>query len=90
MDEPLSALDILVKNDLAKVIKEYVKNSGAVAFMITHSIEEALLLADKIIILTTLPARIYREINIKESQREDLYAKVKGLFEEAVQENSHA
>ena len=90
LDEPLSALDILVKNDLAKIIKEYVQNSGAAAFMITHSIEEALLLADKIIILTTLPARIYREINIKESQREDLYAKVKGLFEEAVQENSHA
>ena len=90
LDEPLSALDILVKNDLVAIIKQYVRDTNSSALMITHSIEEALLLADKIIILTTIPARIFKTIEVKDSKRETLYAEVKQSFEEAVKESKNA
>ncbi len=90
LDEPLSALDILVKNDLAAIIKQYVRDTNSSALMITHSIEEALLLADKIIILTTIPAHIFKTIEVKDSKRETLYAEVKKSFEQAVKESKNA
>lgn len=64
LDEPLSALDVVVKNDLSKIIKNHIKNTNTGAFVVTHSVEEAIALADKIHILTQIPAVISQSFDV--------------------------
>ena len=58
LDEPFSALDyttrLLINNDVHKIIKD----SGITAIMVTHDIEEALSMSDRIIVLDGKPASI--------------------------------
>ena len=84
LDEPLSALDLVVKNDLVKVIQKYVKEKNAAALMITHSVEEALSIADRILILSSRPASIVSRIEVDDKQRNELFSSVKKQLEEAI------
>ena len=86
LDEPLSALDLVVKNDLVKVIRNYVQEKNAAALMITHSVEEALAIADQILILSTRPATITAKIDVLDKQRNELFSSVKKQLEEAILE----
>ncbi len=59
MDEPFSALDALTRGSLQEELLSICQNTHQTAFMITHDIDEALLLADRIILMTNGPnARI--------------------------------
>lgn len=64
LDEPMSSLDYQTKriigNDLFKLIKEYKK----CAIIVTHDLDEAVSLADKVIILSDKPSTIIKEITI--------------------------
>lgn len=51
LDEPLSALDAKVRNYLRKEIKELQRDLGVTTIMVTHDQEEALAMADRIVIL---------------------------------------
>lgn len=67
MDEPFSALDFLTAENLrTELIDLWTDKRMPIKsiIMITHGIEEAVLMADKIIILSKHPARIIKEINI--------------------------
>ena len=67
LDEPFSALDyqtkLLVENDIYNIIKKEKKS----AIMVTHDIEEAVAMANKVIVLTSRPARIKKiyDINLE-------------------------
>ena len=84
LDEPFSALDIVVKNELAQIIRNYVLEHQAAALMITHSVEEALLLADRIVILSPRPACVTEVIDVQDSKRDNLFAKVKTALEKSI------
>ncbi len=86
LDEPFSALDMVVKNDLAQIIRNYVKETQAAAFMITHSIEEALIIADTVLILTSRPARIADKIEITDKERNNIFSKIKLSLEKTILE----
>ena len=86
LDEPLSALDLVVKNDLVKVIRNYVHEKKATALMITHSVEEALAMADQILILSARPAVITAKIDVLDERRNELFSAVKEQLEEAILE----
>jgi len=86
LDEPLSALDLVVKNDLVKVIRNYVQEKNATALMITHSVEEAIAIADQILILSTRPAIITAKIDVSDIRRNELFSSVKKQLEEAILE----
>ncbi len=58
MDEPLSALDALTRLKMQQLIRKIWSDSKRTIFMITHDIDEALSLATKIIILTSLPGSV--------------------------------
>jgi len=64
MDEPFSALDYLtrlrMRNELARLLSEMPRT----AVLVTHDIEEAAQLADRIVVLTQRPARIRHEFTI--------------------------
>lgn len=65
LDEPFSALDFetrqLVSDDVYKIIKKEHKTT----IMITHDIEEAIAMADKVIVLSKRPSIIKKIFNIK-------------------------
>lgn len=58
MDEPLSSLDSLTRERLQNLILEIWQAKGITTILITHSIEEAVFLGKKIIVLSQRPATI--------------------------------
>lgn len=64
MDEPFAALDKQTKNMLRDEIQSIWMQTKKTAFFITHSIEEAIFFADRIIMLGANPGRIVNEFKI--------------------------
>jgi NitT/TauT family transport system ATP-binding protein len=52
MDEPFSALDAPIREDLQNVMNSFHRESGLTLFTVTHDIEEAVTLGEKILVLT--------------------------------------
>jgi NitT/TauT family transport system ATP-binding protein len=68
MDEPFSALDVLTAENLRGELLELWLNkkmSTNAIFIVTHNIEEAVILADRIVVLGRNPARIRSDFNVK-------------------------
>jgi ABC-type nitrate/sulfonate/bicarbonate transport system ATPase subunit len=64
LDEPFAALDALTRADMQKwLLKLWETNRRSVLF-VTHSIEEALILSDRIYVLSPAPAIVLREIAV--------------------------
>ncbi|MFZ4408372.1 MAG: ABC transporter ATP-binding protein [Paracraurococcus sp.] len=55
MDEPFSALDALTRGALQDEVARLVAEANQTAFMITHDVDEAILLADRILLMTNGP-----------------------------------
>lgn len=64
MDEPFSALDALTRGSLQDELTAICRETHQTSFMITHDIDEAILLADKIILMTNGPEAKVCEIVI--------------------------
>lgn len=82
LDEPFSALDTLTKSDMHRWYLEVMDKIQLSTLFITHDIDEAILLSDRIYLLTGKPGRITEEIIIHEPKprRKDF-----GLTEEFLQ-----
>jgi NitT/TauT family transport system ATP-binding protein len=64
MDEPFGALDAMTRQGLQDEILSIVSTSGATAFFVTHDIEEAIYLGDRVIGLLPHPGRVGLTIDI--------------------------
>jgi len=62
MDEPFSALDALTRGTLQDEVRRICLETGQTTFMITHDVDEALYLADKIFLMTNGPGAVLAEI----------------------------
>jgi nitrate/nitrite transport system ATP-binding protein len=62
MDEPFSALDALTRGTLQDEVRGICRNTGQTVFMITHDVDEAIYLADKIVLMTNGPDARVAEI----------------------------
>ena len=62
MDEPFSALDALTRGSLQDEVRRICLETGQTAFMITHDVDEAIYLADKIVLMTNGPNAVLAEI----------------------------
>jgi len=58
LDEPLAALDALKRIELRAALAQIVAASGATAILVTHDIDEALDLANRVVVLGGSPSRI--------------------------------
>ena len=56
LDEPFGALDALTRGNLQQQLMEICQQSGVTTVMVTHSVDEALLLSDRVVCLTNGPA----------------------------------
>jgi NitT/TauT family transport system ATP-binding protein len=68
MDEPFSALDVLTAENLRSELLELWLNKKmptSAIFIVTHNIEEAVMLADRIMVLGRNPARVRSDFNIR-------------------------
>ncbi|GAA0515290.1 ABC transporter ATP-binding protein [Paractinoplanes deccanensis] len=61
MDEPFSALDPLIREELSVELQRIHMEQEATTVFVTHSIDEAVLLADRVVVLSPRPGRV-REI----------------------------
>lgn len=66
LDEPFSALDTLTKGDMHRWYLDVMDKIHLSTLFITHDIDEAILLSDRIYLLTGKPGRITEEIVIRE------------------------
>jgi len=64
LDEPFRALDALTKSVMHKYLLDVYDNSQKTIFFITHDLEEAIFLADKVAVMTTRPGRIKKIIEV--------------------------
>ena len=64
MDEPFSALDALTRGTLQDEVLRLVGSRNQTAFMITHDVDEAILLADRIVLMTNGPNARVAEVVI--------------------------
>jgi nitrate/nitrite transport system ATP-binding protein len=62
LDEPFGALDALTRANLQDELMRILQEKGSTALMVTHDVDEAVLLADRIVMMTNGPAATIGEI----------------------------
>ena len=73
LDEPFSALDAITKASIHKWYKNIINEIGISTIFITHDIEEAVKLSDRIYIMGKKPGTIIEEIQISEDFHENFF-----------------
>jgi NitT/TauT family transport system ATP-binding protein len=95
LDEPFGALDAQTRLVLQEQLARLVEQSGTTAILVTHSIEEAILLADSILVMSARPGRIIADIEVhlprprsmsttKEPEYSRLFDRIYGLLRDQV------
>ena len=69
MDEPFGALDALTREKMQQLIRNIWWDTGKTIFFITHDVEEALLLATRIIVLSRHPGQVIEDIQVDFSRQ---------------------
>jgi len=71
MDEPFGALDVQTKETMQQFLLELWQRTGITILMITHDVEEAVFLAQRIYVLSARPGTIQKEVQINLPQTEN-------------------
>ena len=64
LDEPFASLDVYVRLELEDLILKLVATHGTTTLIVTHDIDEAIYLADRVIVLAGSPANLSSEISV--------------------------
>ena len=80
MDEPFGALDIMTKEKLQEELRKFWVERPRTIVFITHDVEEAVFLGDKVIVMTPRPGRIDLIIEPNLSKNRDMSIKSDSVF----------
>jgi NitT/TauT family transport system ATP-binding protein len=89
MDEPFGALDALTREQMRIDLEDLWMQTAKTVLFITHSIDEAVLLADRVIVMSPRPGRIEQVYDIALTRPRGLAARSHPLFIEAAQKITH-
>jgi NitT/TauT family transport system ATP-binding protein len=64
MDEPFGALDAFTREEMNRLVEEIWMETHTTIVFITHSIEEALFLSDRVVVLSSRPGRVQSDYDI--------------------------
>jgi NitT/TauT family transport system ATP-binding protein len=64
MDEPFAALDEITRSDMRFLLLDLWRDTKATVLFVTHSIEEAVLLSDRVVVFTSRPGRVAADLRI--------------------------
>ena len=84
MDEPFGALDPMTRMNMQDLLLDLWREVEATVFFITHSIEEAVFLGDRIYIMSNSPGTILKEMQIQPSDRPSKEMQKDPRFQETV------
>jgi len=65
LDEPFGALDALTRMTLQDALRELIRAERPTVLLVTHDVDEALFLADRILVFSPRPATVLREFRLK-------------------------
>jgi NitT/TauT family transport system ATP-binding protein len=86
MDEPFASLDALTREAMQQELVRIVDETGKTVLFITHQIEEAVLLADRIAVFSARPGRLMRTIAVDLPRPRALGVKRTPRFQQLVEE----
>jgi NitT/TauT family transport system ATP-binding protein len=65
MDEPFAAVDAMTREVMQGELERIVSSTGKTVIFITHSIDEAIILGDRVVVATTRPGRIKEIVHVR-------------------------
>ena len=86
LDEPFGALDIQIRESMQEFLHQLWRQTGLTALLITHDLEEALLLANEVHIMAPSPGRIVRTVQVDLDRRDMTRLRVSPSFLELREE----
>lgn len=71
LDEPFSALDAVARSEMQTLLQQITARHQTAAVLVTHDIDEALILADRVLLLGGQPANLIGQWNIRQAHPRD-------------------
>ena len=84
MDEPFGALDPQTRADMQDLLVSLWREVEATVFFVTHSIEEAVYLGDRVYILSSSPGTLVKEMEVEPPDRPAREMQRESAFQETV------
>jgi len=69
LDEPFRALDALTRMTLQDALRTLIREAGPTVLLVTHDVDEALFLADRILVFSPRPATVLKEFNLSRHEK---------------------
>ena len=65
LDEPFKALDAITRAELQRWLSDVLDRTHRATIMVTHDVEEALMLGDRVLVMSSRPGRILLELDVR-------------------------
>ncbi len=69
LDEPFGALDALTRMTLQDSLRDLIREAGPTVLLVTHDVDEALFLADRILVFSQRPATVLKEFSLSHHEK---------------------
>ncbi|MCC8976564.1 ATP-binding cassette domain-containing protein, partial [Bradyrhizobium brasilense] len=84
LDEPFSALDAFTRRDLQDHLLDLWADTRPTLILVTHDVDEAVVLADRVLVMRPRPGRLFEEITINLARPRDRKSELFDTFKRRV------